>query len=209
MWAPGQSDQLQRVAGALATLSERDAGVEEPVGDVIEHRGVLGQEELLEDESDPGGPQVGHLVVRHGGDVQTGDPHVAAAGPVERSHQLQQGGLAGPRRADDPDQLPWADGEAHVAQGLDGWLAGVALGDVLDFEYRPRYTADSGAVIGGDRIVVWCGPRAGGHVNGTTTFCPAASPEPLTCTSPSASSNIPSDTGTRCLLSPPPTTSTA
>jgi len=41
--------------GAPAALLERDAGVEEPVGDVIQHGGVLGQEELLEDEANPGG----------------------------------------------------------------------------------------------------------------------------------------------------------
>src|SRR5438270_728556 len=47
------------------TLFEEDAGVEEPVGDVVEHGGVLGQEELLEDDPDPGGPQVGHVFVGH------------------------------------------------------------------------------------------------------------------------------------------------
>ena len=37
VWTPGQADQLQRGEGALAALPEGDAGVEEPVGDVIEH----------------------------------------------------------------------------------------------------------------------------------------------------------------------------
>ena len=205
----GQADQFQGVEGALAALLEGDAGVEEPVGHVVQHRGVLGQEELLEDEPDPGGPQVGQLVVGHGGDVQPRDPYVAAGGPVEGSHQLQQGGLARPRRADDPDQLPLADGEVHPAQGLDGRLAGIAPGHVVHIEHRHPGTADSEAVAGRDRVAVGCGWQGVGHVAGTTTCWPAASPEPVTCTSPSASSNSPSDTATRWLVPPAPTTSTA
>ena len=136
MGALGQADQLQGVEGPLAALVEGDAGVEEPVGDVVQHGGVLGQEELLEDEPDPGGAQVGHVVVGHRCHVEPGDPHPAAGGPVEGAHQLQQGGLARPRGADDPDQLPLADGEAHLAQGLDRRLAGIALGHVVHVEHR-------------------------------------------------------------------------
>jgi hypothetical protein len=65
MGALGQADQLQGIEGTLAALLEGDAGVEEPVGHVVEHGRVLGQEELLEDEPDPGGPQVGHVLVGH------------------------------------------------------------------------------------------------------------------------------------------------
>ena len=136
MRALGQADQVQGIEGALAALLEGDAGVEEPVGHVVQHGGVLGQEELLEDEPDPSGPQIGHFVVGHGGDVQPGDPHLAAGGAVEGPHQLHQGGLARPRRPDDPDQLALADGEADPAQGLHGRLAGVALRDVVDVEHR-------------------------------------------------------------------------
>ena len=196
--ALGQADQLERVEGALAALLEGDAGVEEPVGDVVQHGGVLGQEELLEDEPDPGGPQVGHLVVGHRGHVQPGDPHPAAGGPVEGSHQLQQRGLARPRGADDPDQLPRADREVHPAQGLDGRLAGVALGHVVDFEHRHPAPPWRSRCRPRPRLV-GRGWRVG-HVAGTTTLWPAASPEPVTCTSPSASSNSPSETGTRWLV---------
>ena len=62
---------------------------------------MLSQEELLEDEPDPGGPQVGHVAVGHGRDVEPGDPYPAAGGSVEGAHQLQQGGLARPRWADE------------------------------------------------------------------------------------------------------------
>ena len=185
MGAPGQADQLQSVEGPPAALLEGHAGVEDPVGDVVEHAGVLGQEELLEDEPDPGGPQVGHVPVVHRGHVEPGDPHPAAGGPVEGAHQLQQGGLARARRADDTDQLPGADGEVHPAQGLNGRRAGIALGHVLDVE------------------------QGVGHVPPTTTSWPAASAERVTCTSPSASSNSPSETDTRWWAAPAPTTSTA
>ena len=56
MGALGQADQVQGVERALAALLEGDAGVEETIGNVVQHGGVLGQEELLEDEPDPGGP---------------------------------------------------------------------------------------------------------------------------------------------------------
>jgi len=40
-----------------------NAGVEEAVGDVVDHRRRLEQEELLEDEADPGRAEAGKLVV--------------------------------------------------------------------------------------------------------------------------------------------------
>ena len=126
--------------------------------------------------------QVGDVVVGHGGDVQPGDPYVAAGGPVEGPHQLQQGGLARPRRADDPDQLPLADGEVHPAQGLDGRLAGVALGHVVDVEHRnlPRqYRAVAGQrpwrAMGGRVSVMWLGTTtslAGGQVRAGDLYQP-------------------------------------
>jgi signal transduction histidine kinase len=65
----GQADQVQGLASTLTALCEGDAGVEEPVGHVVQHGGVLGQEELLEDEPDPGGPQIGGLTIETSGDA--------------------------------------------------------------------------------------------------------------------------------------------
>ena len=73
-----------------------------------EHALVLGQEELLEHEADPGGPQGGQLSVGESADVEAGDPNVARAGPVQAAHQVQQGGLARPRRPTMPTSSPWA-----------------------------------------------------------------------------------------------------
>jgi len=47
---------------------------------------VLGQEELLEHESDAGGPQGGQLAVGEPLDVEAGDAHMAGAGPVQGAH---------------------------------------------------------------------------------------------------------------------------
>ena len=58
-----QADQSEGVEGSGSPLGLGDPGVEEPVGHVVEHALVLGQEELLEDEADPGGPQRGQLAV--------------------------------------------------------------------------------------------------------------------------------------------------
>ena len=88
--SPVQSDQCQGVEGPGAPFGLGDAGVEEAVGHVVEGALVLGQEELLEDEADPGGPQRGQLAVGEPLDVEAGDPHMAGAGPVQGAHQMQQ-----------------------------------------------------------------------------------------------------------------------
>ena len=105
---------------------------------------MLGQEELLEDEADPGGPQRRELPVGQHGHVEARDQHPAAARAVEGAHQVEESGLARPRRAHDGDQLPLVDAEADPPQSLDGGLDGVGLGDPLELQdraarrHRPR-----------------------------------------------------------------------
>jgi hypothetical protein len=41
--AVGESDPFERLVRAAAPLGGRGAGVEQPIGDVVAHRGVLGQ----------------------------------------------------------------------------------------------------------------------------------------------------------------------
>src|SRR5262249_29290930 len=147
----------------------------------------------------PGGPHHGQVAVGQLGDVQPGDPHPPAARPVQGAHHVQQRGLPRPGRADDGDQLTAVHGEADPGQRHHRRLAGVALGHLLKPKHRPdvavpwrrRCPAAAGARCGGGQ-----GCR-GAHDAGTTTRWPAASPEPVTCTSPAASSNMPSCTGTR------------
>jgi hypothetical protein len=54
--AVGEADPFERLIRAPVLLAA-GTGVEQPVGDVLPHRGVFGQEELLEDEPDLPGPQ--------------------------------------------------------------------------------------------------------------------------------------------------------
>ena len=48
----GEAEPYERVIGAPVPLGRGHAGVQQPVGDVLPHGGVFGQEELLEDEPD-------------------------------------------------------------------------------------------------------------------------------------------------------------
>ena len=169
--AVGEADGGQRLERATAAQSDRRARVEQAVGDVVQRGRVLGQEELLEDEADAGGAQRGELPVGQARDVEPGHLHAPGAGTVERAQQVQQRRLPGPGRADDRHQLTLADGEADLAQRGDRRAAGIGLGHLLDSQNRAH--------------------------DGTTTRCPAASPDPVTCTSSCSSSNSPRLTITR------------
>ena len=117
-------------------LGGGDAGVEQPVGDVLAHRGVLGQEELLEDEPDLPGPQPRQLAVAQPRRVDPADPDHAAAGPLQRPHDVQQRGLARPGGPDDRHQLAPPDGEGHPPQGGHRRLLAVDLGHPVQLQDR-------------------------------------------------------------------------
>jgi len=93
-------------------------------------------------------------------------------------------------------------------QGGHRRLARVHLGDVVDIEHRAVT-----AVCQEQAVVIEATPGhrvdVDGHRFGTTMRCPAASPEPLACTRPSASSKSPKLTGTRWWMPSASTTSTA
>ena len=71
-----EPDPVQRRRGPLAPLGQADAGVQEPVGHVVQGGGVLGEEELLEHEADAGGAQRGD---------SRRSPRAAASSPVIRT----------------------------------------------------------------------------------------------------------------------------
>ena len=52
-------------AARCRRCGDPDPGVQQPVGHVVQHGGVLGEEGLLEHEADPGRPQPGQLMVGH------------------------------------------------------------------------------------------------------------------------------------------------
>ena len=132
--AVGQADPFERLIRARVTLGGGEAGVEQPVGDVLPHRGVLGQEELLEDEADLLGPQPRQLAVAQPRRVDSTDPDHAAAGPLQRPDDVQERGLARPGGPDDRHQLAAPDGEGHPPQRGHRRLLAVDLGDLLQLQ---------------------------------------------------------------------------
>src|SRR5919197_2200259 len=187
---PGaEADRGQRVCRFLTTFRCWNACVEEPVGDVVEDARVLAEEELLEDEADPGRPNGGELAVFQLGDGEAGDRDPATGRPLERPHQVEEGRLAGAGGADDGHELAGADAEANALQRCNPWADAIDLRHLLELEYRQPL-----------RMRERCGHEArrlGGHEAGTTTRWPTVRPLPATCTSPCASSNKPGVTATR------------
>ena len=179
-----EADAFERLIGARVALGGGGAGVEQPVGDVLAHRGVLGQEELLEDEADLPGPQSRQLAVVQPRRVDPADPDHALARPLQRADDVQKRRLARPGGPDDRHQLAPPDGEGHPAQGEHRRLLAVDLGDPLQLQ---------------DRVA---------HIDGTTTESPSRR-SPSTWTRPPPVSNRPSFTATSSRRSPARTTSTA
>jgi hypothetical protein len=83
-----EPDPVQRVQGVPAASGQPYAGVQQPVGHVVQGRRVLGQKELLEHEADARGAQRGQLPVRQFGHIPTGEAHPAGRGPVERAEHV-------------------------------------------------------------------------------------------------------------------------
>ena len=97
---------------------------------------MLGQEELLEDEPDLPGPQPRQLAVAQPRRVDPADPDHAAAGPLQRPHDVQERGLARPGGPDDRHQLAPPDGEGHPPQGGHRRLLAVDLGHPVQLQHR-------------------------------------------------------------------------
>ncbi len=194
-----QPDPGQRVCRQPPPLAAADAGVQQPVGHVAQHALVLGEEELLEHEPDPGRPQRRQLPVPHPRHVQAGDAYRPGRRPVQGAHQVQQRGLARPGRADHRHQLPGRHRQARLIQRPHRRRPGVLLDHPLQLQHRNRRRGHDAGLPGH--------LRAAGHDAGTTTRCPGVS-APVTCTSPSASSKIPGVTGTQRRVFSGPTTST-
>src|SRR5262249_15265246 len=146
---------------------------------VLQCGGVLGQEELLEHEADARRAQGGQLTIVEGVDVDPGDAHGSGARAIERSHQVQERRLARTGRSDDRGELTASDAQVDAGERGHGGRGLVPLRHVVELEDGRRVRA--------------------GHAAGTTTRWPCRTPSPLICTTPAASSNNPSSTGTsRC-----------
>ena len=126
-WAVGQTDEGEGVERAAGGVRPGDAGVEEPVGHVVEHGSGARPGRTAGTRSRCGWPAAPPARGRQSGDVEAGDAHGARGGAVEGAHQVQQGGLARPRRADDATSSPWSTVKL-TPRARDGRLAGVDLG---------------------------------------------------------------------------------
>src|SRR5262249_6380361 len=143
---PGETDPRERFRCARPSLACADVLVQQAKADVLERGQRVEQEELLEDEADRPRAQRCYLVVCQLRDVATGDPHLAVAGPLERAHHVQHGGLSGPRRPHDGDLLAGADANVYVGERIDA--TGIPLADVAQLDYRRPGAGRS-----------WAGPR--------------------------------------------------
>jgi len=75
-----QAHEREGFECSLASFHLAYSGVEEAVGHVVQHALVFGEEELLEDEADSGGPQRSEIPVREIGHVEPGEAHVPVVG---------------------------------------------------------------------------------------------------------------------------------
>ena len=82
----------------------------------------------LENEADMAVAEVGEGFLTEGGRVDGIDTYTALVGAVEGAYDLQEGGLAGTRWADDADNLATVDVEVDAFEDLEG---AEALGDSL------------------------------------------------------------------------------
>src|SRR5580693_801857 len=187
----GQPDPGQRGQREPTPLGAADPGIQQPVGDVVQHLLVLGQEELLEHESDPGRAQCRQLSVLHLRHADSGHPHGPAGRLVQGTHQVQHCGLARSGRAHDGRQIAGRYRQADVIQRPDRRRPGIQLADPVQLKHRRGY---------GDSA----------HMFGTTTRSPGVR-LPVTCTSPGPAvwSKSPSFTGTQLRVFSGSTTSTS
>ena len=137
-----EADLSERLGCRVLAFVEPDARVEQPVGDIVECGLVLGQEELLEHESDACRSKRRQLPVRNLCDIEPGHTYGACARTVQGADQVEQRRLARPRGSDDGDKLTVADRETHSPKCLDRRFAGI------DLATRRRVRAPARRVVG-------------------------------------------------------------
>ncbi|MNY36998.1 hypothetical protein D3C86_1715260 [compost metagenome] len=102
-------------------------------GDVLRHRAVRKQVELLEDHPDPAlGATQGRR--REGAQLLAVDRDAPGVGALEEVHRAQEGGLACPGVADEAEDLAGVDGQRGLGEGVEETAVGmaVALGDAFE-----------------------------------------------------------------------------
>jgi hypothetical protein len=105
-------------AGPVAHLAARQGADLEGEGDVLEGAAIGEQLEVLEDDADVAA-QVGDRGAAQARDVAAEEQDPPLVGPLGGEDQLEQGALAGARRAGEEDEGALLDGERDVVEGHD------------------------------------------------------------------------------------------
>ena len=137
----GEVVQLRRQAGEAQDVGHlgpdllaRAAGDLQRVGDVVVHRAVGQQLEVLEDDAEVA-PEVRHLLARDLRQVAPGDADRSRGRLELLDEQAHDRRLARSGRADEEDELPAADRERRV---VEAHAVVVALADAAELDHRRR-----------------------------------------------------------------------
>ncbi len=135
----GEVDQGDDVADPLDELAATRVvpGDRERQRDVLPDVEERDQVERLEDEAGPIAAQLRGGVVGQLADRFALERDRACGGPIEATEELEEGALAGPRRAHEGDELALGDGQGDAAQRVDGRRPeAIPLGEVARLEDR-------------------------------------------------------------------------
>ena len=94
---------------------ERRAGDLEREADVLGHRLVRQQPEVLEHDADPAA-ELRHLAAPHAAEVAARHPDVAVARHQLANEETDERALAGPRRPDEEDEVAGRDLDVDIGQ---------------------------------------------------------------------------------------------
>src|SRR5690606_5029730 len=193
-------DQLQRDRRIALALGPGQVGQQQRQLDVAlraEHRHQVVE---LEHVADVLAAPVRQAAAAHGVDALAVDGDLAAAGRVQAADQVQQGGLAGARRAHQRDEVALFDLQVQAVQHVDPFRAAlVGLGEVADAD---QCHVPCPLVVGYCPATVTAAPSASVAGGSSTTASPADSPD-STCRPPLPTAR-PVSTARRSTSSPSP-----
>ena len=167
-----EPDPLERGAGRRAALAQRRAGVEHPVGDVVDGAHRLLEVEGLEHEPDPVRPQPGELAVGRAGDVVAGDVHVPLVGRSSVPRIVSIVVLPDPEGPTTATCSPSAISTADAAQRRD--VTGVPLDDVIELDALIPASRSLAAPSRSPEPEIWTYPAANRPVCTGISVCGAA-----------------------------------
>jgi hypothetical protein len=131
LFALSASSSCSRCHAASVALPRPDPGDLERQHDVLEHRGVRREEELLEDETEVLVAQSVDRGGREGLRIRALHEDLPAIGVVEQREKVHERGFARSALANDRDRLSLENREAHTLERVEaGGSVAVRLSDV-------------------------------------------------------------------------------